>query len=80
MTQLTIRNVPESVAQALRAEAKESGQSLNTVVRAALEEHVDQRGQAQRVAAMGELRADIRRTFGDDLSESAALIAEDRSR
>ena len=80
MTQLTIRNVPDSVAQALRAEAKESGQSLNSVARAALEAHVDQRSLAQRVAAMGELREDIRRRFGDDLSESAELIAEDRSR
>ena len=80
MTQLTIRNVSEGVAQALREEAKESGQSLNTVARAALEEHVEQRCVTRRVAAMGELREDIRGTFGGELSESAELIAEDRGR
>ena len=80
MTQLTIRNVPESVADALREEANESGQSLNFVARQALEEHVEQRGLTRRVAAMNELREDIRRTFGNELSESAMLIAEDRGR
>ncbi len=80
MTQLTIRDVPENVARALRAEAKESGQSLNTVARAALREHVEQRGLVHRISAMRELRDDIRRSVGDELSESVHLIAEDRHR
>ena len=80
MTQLTIRNVPDEVARALREEAKQSGRSLNTVAREALEQHVDQRSATHRVAAMNELREDIRRAVGGELSDSAGLIAEDRGR
>jgi plasmid stability protein len=84
MKQLTVRDVPDGIVQALRAEAGEVGQSMNAVARSALQEHVEQRRARMRLErllpAMDELRARIAARAGGELEESVPLIRADRER
>lgn len=84
MPQLTVRNVPEEVVEALREEASQGGISINAVARAALQEHVERlewRLRVQRVIPeMDALRARIAERHGGLLEESWPLIREDRDR
>ncbi|MPZ15306.1 MAG: hypothetical protein GEU73_12925 [Chloroflexi bacterium] len=84
MKQLTVRDVPEAVVRVLREEAKERGQSVNSVARSALSEHATRhrwrRQLADHILAMDALRARIARRREGDLEESAPLIREDRER
>lgn len=84
MNQLTIRSVPDDVLRALREEAAERGQSVNTVVREALEAHAARRRDyarlGERIAAADALRERIARRVGGKLSNSAELIRQDRER
>ena len=84
MRQLTVRNVPDDVMEALRDEAAQGGRSVNAVARSALREHIDHRQSRMRLAAhlpaMDALRARIEERAGGPLSSSAPLIREDRER
>ena len=82
--QLTVRDVPADVVEALREEAASHGQSINAIVRDALSEHVRRRRQQRQLAeglhAMQELRERIARSHGGDLDDSVPLLREDRER
>ena len=84
MQQLTVRNVPNDVMEALREEAAEGGRSVNGVARSALEEHIERRRSRMlledRVRAMDALRTRIAERAGGPLDESVPLIREDRER
>ncbi len=84
MKQLTLRDIPEEVVQALREEAAERGQSMNAVARSALAEHVERRRWSQRLRerlpVMDALRNRIARRHGRELDDSAALVRADRER
>ena len=84
MPQLTVRNVPEEVVEALREEASEQGTSVNAVVRGALRAHVEQRQWRERVQEalplMDELRARIEKRHGGLLEESWPILREFRDR
>ncbi len=84
MQQLTVRNVPDDVMEALREEAAEGGRSVNGVARSALQEHTERRRSRMRlqdrVRAMDTLRARIREHAGGALDDSVSLIREDRER
>jgi hypothetical protein len=82
--QLTVRDVPDAVVLALRAEARDDRRSLNAVVRAALAEHVERRQRRARLGAylpeMDRLRRRVADRIGHELEGSADLIREDRER
>ncbi len=84
MAQITVRNVPDDVMEALREEAAENGTSMNALVRAALQELAEQRQWRKRaqdaIPRMKELQARIRERHGGLLDESWPLIREDRDR
>ena len=84
MKQLTVRNLPDDVVEALHEEAAESGRSVNAVARSALQEHTRRRHSRMRleggVRAMDALRARIKEYAGGTLSSSVPLIREDRER
>ena len=84
MPQLTVRNVPEDVIEAIREEAAEGGTSMNAVIRMALQKHVEQRQWQKRaqdiIPEMDALRARIEKRHGGLLDESWPLIREDRDR
>lgn len=84
MPQLTVRNVPEDMVEALREEAAEGGTSMNAVVRDALRAHIEQREWRKRaehaIPAMEELRARIAEEAGGTLSSSVPIIREFRER
>ncbi len=84
MAQITVRNVPDDVMEALREEAAENGTSMNALVRAALQELAKQRQWRKRaqdaIPKMIELQARIRERHGGLLDESWPLIREDRDR
>jgi plasmid stability protein len=84
MTQLTIRGVPEFDLAALREEAATTGRSLNSIVCAAIAEHVDRERRRQALAeAIPEIRAfreQLRLKHGGDFSDSTPLIRADRDR
>ena len=84
MPQLTVRNVPEDVIEAIREEAAEGGTSMNAIVRLALQEHVEQRRWQKRVEdiipEMDALRARIEKRHGGLLDESWPIIREFRDR
>ena len=84
MPQLTVRNVPEEVVEALRQEASEHGTSVNAVVRDALRAHIEQRQWRGRVQEalplMDELRARIEKRHGGLLEESWPILREFRDR
>lgn len=84
MQQLTVRNVPPDVLEALREEATEAGRSVNGVARLALQEHVERRRSRMhledRVRAMDALRARIEEHAGGTLDDSVSLIRADRER
>ena len=84
MAQITVRNVPDDVMEALRDEAAEKSTSMNALVRAALQELAEQRQWRKRtqdaIPRMNELQARIRERHGGLLDESWPLIREDRDR
>ena len=82
MQQLTVRDVPDDVMDALREAAEERGHSVNAVARAALAEYAAQRRWRHRLTsrlpAMDALRARIAARHGGPLDDSAGLIGADR--
>lgn len=84
MPQLTIRNVPDDVIEALRADASDSGRSMSAVARDALREHAQRRQWRERareaIPRMAARRAEIEERNGGPLEESWPLIREDRDR
>ena len=84
MQQLTVRNVPDDVMEALREEAAAGGRSVNGVARSALQEHIERRRSMMRLSArlpaIDALRARIAERAGGPLDESVPLIREDRER
>jgi plasmid stability protein len=84
MSQMTLRDIPEDVVDALREEAAERGQSMNAIVRSVLEAHVQEerrrREMEDAMRAADALRKRIEERHGGLLSESWPLIREDRER
>ena len=84
MSQLTVRNVPEDVIEAIREEAAEGDTSMNAVIRLALQKHVEQRQWQKRaqdiIPEMDALRARIEKRHGGLLDESWPIIREFRDR
>ncbi len=84
VTQLTVRDVPDDVVQALREEAQAERRSMNAVARAALAEHVQRRARRAGLTAylpeMDRLRRRVAERLGSELNDSAELIREDRDR
>ena len=84
MAQITVRNVPDDVMEALREEAAEKSTSMNALARAALQQLAEQREWRKRardiIPQMNALRARIEERNGGPLDESWPLIREDRDR
>jgi len=82
--QITVRDVPDDVVEALRECARDGGQSLNSIARTALAEYAARRRWRRRLAeqlpAMDALRERIAARRGGELPESVPLIASDRER
>lgn len=84
MRQLTVRDVPEDVMDALRDAAEERGHSVNAVARAALADYVARlrwrQGLTARLPAMDALRERIAGRLGGPLEDGAPLLRADRER
>ena len=82
MAQLTVRDVPEDVAAALKAEAEERGVSVSRVLREALADRAARqvriKDALERLRIVDEHRDAIRARLGHDLDDSTLLIREDR--
>ncbi len=79
MANLTIKDIPEDVHEALREAARAEHRSLNSYIvdllRLSAGEHARRRAMRESRAAFGEFQAGLRR-----LNDSTALLHEDRDR
>jgi plasmid stability protein len=81
MAQLTVRDIPDETVDELKAAAQERGQSMNALVRAALEDYLQARRRARTLRDLlpeiDRRREAIRRRHGI-LSDSTEIIREFR--
>jgi len=84
VTDLTIRDVPDDVVEALRAEGGEAGISFTAFVRTVLRHSAERGGWRRKlragVSGMRALREEIAEHTGGGLSDSVDVIREDRDR
>lgn len=77
MTQLTIRDVPEPVKEALVSAASARGQSLQAYVLGVLTRQVDFMSNADVII---EIEGDVGHLVGDDAPSAAEVLAQERER
>lgn len=81
MAQLTVRDIPEETVDELKAAARERGQSMNALVRSALDDYLQNRRRARTLRdvlpEIDRRREAIRKQHGV-LSDSTEIIREFR--